>query len=131
MTTQITTRRPKGELVIQTLAMPTNTNVNGDIFGGWIVSQMDIGASIIAKQRAKSRSATIAIDKMVFKQPVHVGDIVSCYGTLEKVGRTSMQIHMEVWAQGIVDDEFRHVTEGVFTFVALDEQGKPQAVDRK
>ncbi len=121
---------PSGELVIKTLAMPANTNVSGDIFGGWIVSQMDIGGGILAKQRAKSRAATVSIDKMIFRRPVHVGDMVSCYGKVTRVGRTSMTIEMTAWTRTIEDEVLHLVTEGVFTFVALDNKGKPHPVDR-
>ncbi|MBL4647609.1 MAG: acyl-CoA thioesterase [Gammaproteobacteria bacterium] len=121
--------QPRGELALRTLAMPRDTNANGDIFGGWIVSQMDLGASITAKNRAKCRTVTVAIDKMVFRQPVYVGDTLCCYTDLEKVGRTSMTINVQVWATGI-DEDRRLVTEGVFTFVAISSRGKAQPVDR-
>jgi len=122
--------KPKGELAIQTLAMPVNTNANGDIFGGWLMSQMDIAASIIAKKRCLCRTATVAIDAMSFHLPVAVGDILSCYGEIAKVGRTSMVIHVEAWKTQGKDGQTFRVTEGQFTFVALDEAGRPQAVDR-
>jgi len=119
----------RGELCLSTLAMPADTNANGDIFGGWLVSQMDLAASILAKKFAKCRTVTIAIDKMIFKKPVHVGDVINVYCELIKIGRTSMTINVEVWAADyLVTDEFRQVTEGVFTFVAIDEDGKPEAI---
>jgi acyl-CoA thioesterase YciA len=119
---------PKGELVIRTIAMPKDTNANGDIFGGWLVSQMDLGGAILARQICQGRVATVAIDKMSFIRPVNVGDIVCCYAELIKVGRTSMQILVEVWSypQDILVRQ--KVTEGIFTFVAIDEQGKPRPV---
>ena len=123
------TEQHRGELALRTMAMPADTNANGDVFGGWLVSQMDLGASIIAKRRAKCRTVTVSIDKMVFQKPVHVGDTVCCYGDLIKVGRTSMTINMEVWAVGMGDERHK-VTEGIFTFVAIDDDGNPQPVDR-
>lgn len=123
--------QPRGELTLRTLAMPADTNANGDIFGGWIVSQMDLGASMVAKKRAKCRTVTIAIDKMIFKQPVNVGDTICVHCDLVTTGRTSMTINVQVWAIDYeISDQRRHVTEGVFTFVAIDDNGKPQAVDR-
>jgi acyl-CoA thioesterase YciA len=121
---------PLGNLVIQILAMPGDTNANGDIFGGWLVSHLDMGAGIAARRRAHSRAVTVAIDKLTFIKPVNVGDIVSCYAELGKVGRTSMQIHMEAWALSIQDTMPRKVAAGLFTFVAIDERGLPHAVDR-
>ena len=126
----MTNNNPRGEITIQTLAMPADTNANGDIFGGWVVSNMDMAAGIEARLRAKSRAVTIAIDKLVFIEPVYVGDTVACYAKVLKVGRTSMQIKVEVWAHSLLDNKQRHVTEGLFTFVAINEARKPQAVDR-
>lgn len=123
-------RKPTGRLALQTLAMPKDTNANGDIFGGWVVSNMDMAAGIEARLRAKSRAVTVAIDKLIFISPVNVGDTVACYAEVIKVGRTSMQIKIEVWAHSLLDNEQRHVTEGLFTFVAINEARKPQAVDR-
>jgi acyl-CoA thioesterase YciA len=123
-------REPKGELALQTLAMPADTNANGDIFGGWVVSNMDMAAGIAARARAKSRAVTIAIDKLVFIEPIYVGDTVACYAEIIKVGRTSMQIMVEVWARSLIKDYLRIVTEGLFTFVAINEDRKPHAVDR-
>jgi len=120
---------PQGELVIQTVAMPHSTNFNGDIFGGWLLSQMDMGAGIVATRRCKSRCATIAIDKIEFLSPVKVGDTVCCYGDILKVGNTSMKIKVEVWViRKLTNIKFK-VTEGLFTFVAIDEHGKPIPVD--
>ncbi|KTC91635.1 acyl-CoA thioesterase [Fluoribacter dumoffii] len=122
---------PKGELAIQTLAMPANTNANGDIFGGWIVSQMDLAAGIIAKRLALGRVATVAIHSMSFLKPVHVGDLVSCYVSLIKQGTTSMTFSVEVWAHPATQSETYQVTEGVFVFVAIDEEGRPRQVPGK
>jgi acyl-CoA thioesterase YciA len=119
---------PTGTLAVQTLAMPANTNANGDIFGGWLVSQMDLAAGVIAKQRSKGRTVTIAIDSMVFHRPVKVGDLVSCYAELIRVGRTSMEIAVEVWVIGQVSGDRHQVTEGIFTFVAIDAKGRKRAI---
>jgi acyl-CoA thioesterase YciA len=121
---------PRGELVIRTIAMPANTNSNGDMFGGWMVSQMDLGGAILARNAAKSRITTVAIDAMEFHHPVYVGDIVSCYALLLKTGRTSLRIAIEAWAQRHKGGEHVRVTEGVFTYVAIDDQGKPHPVHR-
>jgi len=122
------TTQPTGQLVIKTLAMPRDTNANGDIFGGWLVSQMDIGAGIFAKYRAHGRVVTVAINDMVFKRPVQVGDIVACYAEMLKIGRTSMTIQIHVWTYARDDGQANHVAEGSFTFVAIDEKGKPRLV---
>lgn len=119
---------PRGELAIQTLAMPSDTNPNGDIFGGWVVSQMDLAAGILAKKHSKGRAVTVAIDSMSFLLPVHIGDVVSCYVSLEHQGKTSMTIKVEVWTNVVETGLQSQVTEGTFTFVAIDEQGKPRQV---
>ncbi len=121
---------PHGELVIRTIAMPADTNANGDIFGGWLLSQMDLGAAIYARNLSRSRVTTVAIDAMVFITPVYVGDIVSCHASLIKVGRTSMRIDVEAWAQRTKGGELVRVTEGVFTYVAIDDAGRPHPVHR-
>ena len=91
------TAAPKGQPTIQTLAMPANTNANGDIFGGWLMSQMDLAAGVVAKRRSLGRVATIAIEEMAFHHPVHVGDLVCCYADMEQVGNTSMTIRVQAW----------------------------------
>ena len=121
---------PKGELTIQTLAMPMDTNANGDIFGGWIVSQMDLAAGVLAKKISCGRVATVAINSMTFLKPVHVGDVVSCHVDLMKQGRTSMTISVEVWALPAEQSVHYQVTEGIFVFVAIDENGKPREVEK-
>ena len=123
--------KPKGELVIQTIAMPQDTNPNGDIFGGWVTSQMDLGSGILAANVAKTRVVTVAIEGMSFLRPVKVGDRVACYAWVEKIGRTSMVIPVEVWVQRYMSGEEVLVTKGVFTYVALDSVGKPLAVNRE
>lgn len=117
-----------GELVIRTVAMAAHTNFNGDIFGGWVMSQMDMGAGIVATRTSKKRVTTVAVDKFVFLNPVRVGDIVSCYGKLLGIGNTSMRIKIEVWVLRKITSELIKVTEGIFTFVAINEQGKPVPV---
>ncbi len=117
-----------GDLVIRTVAMARDTNFNGDIFGGWVMSQMDMGAGIVATRVSHKRVTTVAVDKIVFLNPVKVGDLVSCYGQLIKIGNTSMQIKIEVWVlRKLTVDEIK-VTEGTFTFVALNEEGRPTPV---
>lgn len=120
----------RGELVIQTIAMPKDTNRHGDIFGGWLVAQMDLGSAILASKIAKARVVTVAIERMEFLQPVHVGDTVACYARLEKIGRTSMRIPVEVWVHRFMSGEEIRVTSAVFIYVAIDENGKPIAVSR-
>ncbi len=92
--------KPKGELVIRTIAMPADTNPNGDVFGGWLMSQMDLGSGILASKTAKARVVTVAMEGLSFLQPVGVGDTVACYAWVEKIGRTSMTIPVEVWVRG-------------------------------
>lgn len=119
---------PRGILTIQTLAMPADTNPNGDIFGGWLVSQMDLAAGVLAKKISRGRAVTVAIHSMSFLRPVHVGDIVSCHAELIKTGKTSMTIAVEVWVEIFSSSEKHRVTEGTFVFVAVDEQGHPRQV---
>lgn len=121
---------PAGELVIRTIAMPANTNSNGDIFGGWLVSQMDLGGAIYARNLARSRITTAAIEGMAFLNPVYVGDTVSCHASLLKTGRTSMHIDVEVWVQRAKGGELVRVTHGTFVYVAIDDHGRPQPVHR-
>jgi acyl-CoA thioesterase YciA len=122
---------PSGELCIQTVAMPTDTNPSGDIFGGWLLSQMDIAGGIAARNLSRGRVATIAVESMVFNKPVQVGDVVSCYVDLERVGNTSMAFRVEVWS--IRRDSFlrEKVTEGAFTFVAIGEDGRARPIPKK
>ena len=122
--------QPRGELVIQTIAMPKDTNRDGDIFGGWLVSQMDLGSAILAGQIAKSRVVTVAIEGMAFINPVRVGDTVACYAWLEKIGNTSMKICVDVWVTRYRTGERVKVTSGVFTYVALGADGRPTPVKR-
>jgi acyl-CoA thioesterase YciA len=121
---------PTGEVVIRTIAMPADANANGDIFGGWLMSQMDLGGAILARGTAHCRVTTVAIDGMSFLRPVNVGDVVTCYGKLVTTGRTSMKIAVEAWVQRYADSTLHRVTEGTFTYVAIDDRGKPQPVKR-
>ncbi len=123
-------REPNGELITRTIAMPADTNFNGDIFGGWIMSQMDIASGIIAKSTSRTRVTTVAVDGMTFLHPVLVGDTVACFGKLEKIGRTSMRIRMEVWSQRHIQSEYICVTEATFTYVAIDDDGNPTPVKK-
>jgi acyl-CoA thioesterase YciA len=109
----------------RTLAMPGDTNPSGDIFGGWVLSQMDIAAAICAGQRAQSRVVTVAVDAMSFIRPVKVGDVLGVYTTIERIGRTSLDIHVEAWVRRDLLGVRQQVTEGKFTFVAVDEKGDP------
>lgn len=118
--------QPRGELTTRTLAMPADANPSGDIFGGWVLSQMDIAGGIAAGQHAQGRVATVAIDAMTFIRPVNIGDILCVYADIERVGRTSIAVHLEAWALRERMGERVKVTEGQFVFVALDETGRPR-----
>jgi len=120
---------PQGELTLRTLAMPADVNVNGDIFGGWVLSQMDIGGGIVAGTRAKGRVATVAVDAMKFIRPVKVGDVLCIYARIERVGTTSLGVGLEAWVLRDRIGEREKVTEGVFTFVAIDANGRPREFD--
>lgn len=118
----------RGELSLRTLAMPADANPNGDIFGGWVLSQMDLAAGMTASQRSHGRVATVAIDAMTFKRPVMVGDILCVYTEIERIGTTSMAIHVEAWVMRDRVGKRVKVTEGKFTFVAIDNDRKPRPV---
>ncbi len=117
-----------GELTLRTIAMPADVNVNGDIFGGWVLSQMDLAAGIVSRERSKGRAATIAVDAMKFIRPVAVGDVLCVYTQVARVGRTSMAINVEAWVRRGTQGERQKVTEAVFTFVAIDSDGNPRPV---
>ena len=119
---------PKGTLTIRTLAMPADSNPSGDIFGGWVLSQMDIAAGICAVERARCRAVTVALDGMSFIEPVKIGDVLSVYAELIGVGNTSLDIHVEAWTQRSRSGNKTKVTEAKFKFVALDENGRPTSV---
>ena len=126
-------RLPTGkEPTLRLVPMPADSNSNGDIFGGWVMSQVDIAGSIPAIRRARGRVATVAVNSFVFKQPVFVGDLVSLYAEIVRIGRTSITVDVEVYAQrNPLKDECVKVTEATLTYVAVDENRKPRAVPRE
>ena len=113
-------------VLTKTVAMPSDTNPNGDIFGGWLLSQMDVAGGILAKKIAKGRVATVAIEGMKFLLPVKVGDTVTCYGSILKTGNSSISINLRVTAQGLESVQPQDVTNGTFVYVAIDLDGKPR-----
>jgi acyl-CoA thioesterase YciA len=122
---------PSGELVMKTLAMPGDTNANGDIFGGWVLSQMDLGGAILAKNYSPhGRAATVAIESMAFLNPVKVGSVVSTYAHIISLGNTSMKISVETWVYDYYTNESKIVTQGVFTYVSIDASGKPAKINK-
>ena len=125
---------PRGNLILRTLAMPADTNANGDIFGGWLLSQMDLAGGILARDTACSRTVTVAMDGVKFIKPVKVGDVVCCYGDVLKIGRTSITLKIETWVnpklRQIAKPEPRFkVTEATFIFVAIDEDRKKKVIN--
>ena len=116
--------------ILRVMPGPTDINANGHIFGGWVLSQMDIAAGIVASRRSKGPVATVAIEAMEFIQPIHVRDVISVYATIERVGRTSMGVRIEVVANRDLGTTQVKVTEGLFTFVALDADNRPRPVDQ-
>ena len=114
---------PKGTLALQTIAMPADTNANGDIFGGWLMAQMDLGASVVARTRSNGKVATVAVNAMTFHKPVHVGDLVTIYSELLKEGTTSMHVGVEAWITRLPEGIRLKVTEAKFIFVAVDGNG--------
>lgn len=119
---------PLGELELRTIAMPAHTNPNGDVFGGWLVSQMDLAGCAAAANVAKGRVATVAIDRMSFMVPVMVGAIVSCYCEIVKTGRSSIEVAVEVWITPPIQRSPVKVTEGVFIYVAIDDNGRTRSL---
>lgn len=119
---------PRGDLTVRTMAMPADTNANGDIFGGWVLSQMDQAGGIAGVERARGRVVTIAVDAMTFIRPVKVGDVLCVYTLVEHVGRTSMKIHIEAWSRRFQTGQREKVTVATFTFVAIDDEGRPRAI---
>ena len=120
--------QPQGELTVRILAMPADANAADDIFGGWVMSQMDLAAGIRGAERARGRVATVAVNALAFRRPVHVGDTLCVYTRLERVGRTSITLAIEAWARRYLASTREKVTEGVFVMVALDEAGQPTPV---
>ncbi|PKR56766.1 acyl-CoA thioesterase [Thalassospira lohafexi] len=119
---------PRGDLCTRTLAMPADTNPSGDIFGGWLMSQMDIAGGVLASQIAEGRIATVSVDGMTFLRPVYVGDTVCVYGDIERIGTSSVVLHLEAWVLRRNQPPRIKVTEATFTFVAIDAEGRPRPV---
>ncbi|MEN5081228.1 acyl-CoA thioesterase [Bosea sp. TWI1241] len=124
-----TADEPRGTLTVRTIAMPADTNANGDIFGGWVMSRMDQAGGIAGVDRALGRVVTVAVEAMTFIQPVKVGDVLSVYTQVVSVGRTSMKIQVEAWAKRFRTSVHEKVTDATFTFVAIDDEGRPRPVD--
>ena len=127
--------KPSGKLLLRVVPMPADANPNGDIFGGWVMSQMDIAGGILALRRARSRIVTVSVQTINFIRPIHVGDIVCIYGEIVRVGRTSITIYLEVYVASALPppddkDEPLLVASSAFTFVAIDDNGRPHPVDR-
>ncbi|MCB5200946.1 acyl-CoA thioesterase [Neorhizobium sp. T786] len=120
--------RPTGELTLRTLAMPSDANPAGDIFGGWVMAQMDLASGIRAAERARGRVVTAAVKEMAFQLPVKIGDTLNVYTEITRVGRTSITLLVEAWAQRARHRMLEKVTAGTFIMVALDEQGRPMPV---
>lgn len=119
---------PPGEPALRTLAMPADANPNGDVFGGWVLAQMDLAGSVPAAARAGGRIATVAVDAMRFHRPIFIGDLVSCYAAIKRVGTTSIAVEVETWVRRRAGQEVVRVTEGTFVYVAIDEAGRPRTV---
>ena len=120
------------ELVLKVIPMPADCNANGDIFGGWVMAQVDLAGSVIPARHAGGRLATVAVNEFIFKQPVRVGDILSFYSKLTRIGRTSMTVKVEVYAERFrAQGQFVKVTEASLTYVAIDDQGQPREVPRR
>ncbi|MGL4496932.1 MAG: acyl-CoA thioesterase [Beijerinckiaceae bacterium] len=119
---------PRGELTVRTVAMPADTNANGDIFGGWVMSRMDQAGGIAGVERTQGRVVTVAVDAMTFIRPVRVGDVLCVYTEVERIGRTSMTLHVEAWAQRFRTHLREKVTDASFVFVAIDDEGRPRVI---
>jgi acyl-CoA thioesterase YciA len=119
---------PRGVLTVRVSAMPADTNANGDIFGGWVLSRMDQAGGIAAVERAQGRVVTIALDAMTFIRPVRVGDVLEVYTEVESIGRTSMKVHVEAWARRFRVTVHEKVTDATFTFVAIGDDGRPRPI---
>ena len=122
----VPTSRPAGEPAIRTVAMPADTNTAGDIFGGWLMSQMDLAAGSVAYRIARGRCATVAVESLTFVQPVRIGDEVTVWASLVKRGRTSMRFDVSAWRRPRDSDDLSCVAHAVFTFVALNSDGRPR-----
>jgi len=120
------------ELVLKVIPMPADTNGNGDIFGGWVMAQVDLAGSVIPARHVDGRMATVAVNQFIFKQPVRVGDILSFYGCITRIGRTSITVQVEVFAERFrKQGQFVKVTEASLTYVAIDDQGRPRPIERR
>jgi acyl-CoA thioesterase YciA len=119
---------PRGALTVRTIAMPADTNANGDIFGGWVMARMDQACGIAGVERARGRVVTVKVDAMTFIQPMWVGDVLEVYTEVESVGRTSMKIHVEAWAMRFQTHHRDKVTDATFTFVHIDDEGRPRPI---
>ncbi|BES73589.1 acyl-CoA thioesterase [Marinobacter nanhaiticus D15-8W] len=122
---------PRGQLALQVVPLPSDTNANGDVFAGWLVKQMDMAAATTAGRISKGRNATVAIDRMEFLSPLRVGSQVACYTELVDIGRSSMKINVEVWTLDRDKERMRKVTESLFVFVAIDEHGRIREVPQQ
>src|SRR6266567_7364079 len=122
---------PQSEPALRAIAMPADANPHGDIFGGWLLSQMDLAGGTVATRRAKGRTATVAITAMTFHRPVFVGDEVTCYAEIIKIGTTSITVKVESWARRGTGEEQVAVTDGTFTYVAVDGDRRPRPVPRE
>ena len=117
------------ELVLKVIPMPADTNGNGDIFGGWVMAQVDLAGSVLPARIVRGRMATVAVNEFIFKQPVRVGDILSFFATVKRIGNTSITVDVEVYAERFrAQGEYVKVTEAVLTYVAIDDNGKPRAI---
>jgi acyl-CoA thioesterase YciA len=124
-------RQPEGLMVLRTQAMPKDANPNGDIFGGWVMCQMDIGGGLLAMEVARGRVVTVTVDKMAFVRPVQVGDTICVYGKVIRIGNSSMDIKLEVWAKDLIEEfeaQRHRVTEAVFRYVAIDKDRRPRRI---
>ncbi len=119
------------ELVLKVIPMPADCNANGDIFGGWVMAQVDLAGSVLPARKVRGRMATVAVNQFIFKQPVRVGDLLSFFSTITRVGRTSITVLVEVFAERIRDQgRYVKVTEASVTYVAIDDEGKPRAIPK-
>ncbi|MFY8104656.1 MAG: acyl-CoA thioesterase [Ramlibacter sp.] len=117
------------ELVLKVIPLPSDTNANGDIFGGWIMAQVDLAGAVLPARIAQGRMATVAVNEFIFKQPVRVGDILSFFGSIKRIGRTSITVQIEVFAERFSrQGRYIKVTEALLTYVAIDDQGRPRAL---
>jgi acyl-CoA thioesterase YciA len=123
--------QPRGKLTVRAIAMPADTNANGDIFGGWVMSAMDQAGGIAGVERAQGRVVTVKVDSMTFIAPMKVGDVLEVFTDVESIGRTSMKIHIEAWAQRFMTTHRDKVTDATFTFVAVGDDGRPRPIPVK